>query len=240
MGISEVLVDGNVLAVLGEDGIRAACCHLHPEDCQVCGKPLGGVTPQLEVEEFPALYAILRHASCGPANMRFPYGLHVLRGGNTVTWAATSVTMTVVVGITPPVIILNPGLEWVYLTRDSEGQWRVRPDGHFPDAGLTVAGPGFVFSSRTAARATIGPLTDAIDLRIGFQTYRVPARPNFLAAVDSYDGCFLIATHALKPSRIVDWDEVFSAIKSGRTAIGWVRLPRRATPGPADAGPGSL
>lgn len=120
-------------------------------------------------------------------------------------------------------LLVNPGLEEVWLTEDASG-WHPCLDPAFAAAGLTHPGQGIPIGdpaagvtghlSRTALSAGITGRTER---------YTCAAEPAIRAAAAKLNGFVLIVTHAADPYQLTP-DTLMGVFASPVTLVGWAPL----------------
>ena len=217
---------GDELAELG--------AHLYPEDCQLCGKPLGNRAPSLVVVAHDPEWgtAMLTHTRCSPPAWHEGFAMMSTAGS---TWRTTGAAIPAELdGSEPPdmlaVFLLNPAMESVSISRES-GRWRVDTAvGEYPfaplqDLSVTPVGTNRITNARLRVdrpRVWVGP----------------PEQPE-LYVVDIYDerwwsmleakgGALLVITHAIDPrDGRFGAAELVAMRRPGEALAGWIPLERK-------------
>lgn len=220
------LIDERTRSRLGEDAMEEVLASLWPGDCQTCGQSLGSTPPALLVDDLGIhAKASLHHRAC-----RAPAWNDSL----VITTSSTELlTWRTVVLLLPfdirggeirvAGLLVNPGLEEVWLGRDGDG-WHPRLDPGFAAAGLTPPTAGIsigIPASGLTGRLADGCLSSGIAGRA--ETYQTWAEAEIRAHARRDGGFLLIVTHAAHPAQLTP-DGLGQALASPLTLAGWVRL----------------
>ena len=220
------LIDERTRSRLGEDAMEEVLASLWPGDCQTCGQSLGSTPPVLLVDDLGILTkASLHHSAC-----RAPAWNDSL----VITTSSTELlTWRTVVLLLPfdirggeirvAGLLVNPGLEEVWLGRDGDG-WHPRLAPGFAAAGLTPPTAGIsigIPASGLTGRLADGCLSTGIADRA--ETYQTWAGAEIRAHARRDGGFLLIVTHAAHPAQLTP-DGLDQAPGFAADLGGWARL----------------
>jgi hypothetical protein len=266
MAIGKMLLTPETQDKLGRDGVAELAAWVWPVDCQTCGAPLGSSPPALCVDDL-ATFAVasLHHDHCrAPAWSDGP-----LAGPSASQAQLSHRTRLIMLPLTGgagrelmPVMVVNPGMESVFLAPSPDGRWRPQHHNSFPVAGLVPPGRGLkLHVPVSGARARLTAATVEVTLTVPpGSTYICDLAPQdepFRRQITSQRGIMLAISHAVDPACAGLAAQFGQATRTpGRVLAGWVALgERRAAPGrrgrkpkekdtpsrhrtPADPGPG--
>jgi hypothetical protein len=125
-----------------------------------------------------------------------------------------------------PSLIVNPGLEMVFIEKDETGRWRVQLPNMFAAAGLAPPGDGLLLNQPVPGAVARTP-RDAVAVTIEtppYPTYDAGLQDVTAAKVREAGGVLVIATHAVHPHQITDLRDLDPVTRGDRTLIGWVEL----------------
>lgn len=139
------VVDEQIAANLGREGLAELALNLWPKDCQTCGWDIGQARPTVHVNDFVTFAsASLHHARCQPPGWT---SRSVFSSKRLVSFATLSFLLP---GETTdgqrddrPFILVNPSLELVFLS-SYDGRWTVNTVPHYRKVGLQSPGRDFV------------------------------------------------------------------------------------------------
>ncbi|TDO30225.1 hypothetical protein EV643_13924 [Kribbella sp. VKM Ac-2527] len=123
-----------------------------------------------------------------------------------------------------PFLLVNPGLEQVFLDRGPLGQWKVIPNGGFSDAGLKpppvamdspVAGVSAVLHGKTLSAVFDNRMLGPYDVTLNQQARDL---------VENEGGVMLAITHAIDPHDVTRDHDLEPVMRGDRTVMGWVDL----------------
>ena len=165
--VNEVLISARVHQQLGLDGLQSAMSDLWALNCQHCGRVLGDEPPSLAVDDVGEFIIVsLHHQWC-----RLPGWTTRRQVPDEVahlSFSCRAVALPYVTG-PAPAIIINAGLEMIFMNSDSRGRWRVEHGTAFERIGLTcwvdapatdrspVTGAVARLTARTVTIAMISP-----------------------------------------------------------------------------------
>lgn len=137
----QAVVDKKITRQLGEQTVRLVLSSLWPVDCQTCGRPFQGTRPALSIEVGgPILTAALHHQDCRASAWNDSGPLH-LSGQALLSYRCNTIVLPTTIGDerepgTMPIVVLNPGLEMLFLEKDAGGQWQIATEAAYAQAGL--------------------------------------------------------------------------------------------------------
>lgn len=241
MAVASVLVSPQTQDHLGDEGLAEAIRHLWPADCQSCGKPLGSEDPALVVDDLGVFAtASLHHQRCRAP--QWNQGQITNTGQPTLTFHVGGL-MLPIADDPRPMLVVNPGLESVFLHRPDGQGWKVQHEKCFSQAGLVPPGRSFVVDrpiDGAVARLTTDSI--AVTLQVApFPTYELDLEEHFRQEAARRKGVILGVTHLVDPwtdpptfTRDLD-----TALRSGEILLGWVPLHGTHTPAPRTGPPGT-
>jgi hypothetical protein len=226
MAVTDVVVDDRIRAELG-DRIHQVLGCLYAGSCQTCGQPLGQVPTTLSVSDLgSAIAADLHHATCRLSAWREIQ----------ITWADAHFRTSHTIGFVMPgesqgrpdpraMLLVNPSLEQVVLTRDHGGRPTVQPNVGFHAAGLRAPLEvsfdrplADVVAELRADRAVVvfesglfGPFEFVLDQ----ETYELAAR---------HGSVVLAVTHAVDPHSVRGLPDLAPVMGGQATVMGLVEL----------------
>ncbi|GAA3923857.1 hypothetical protein [Actinoplanes auranticolor] len=225
MVVKEVLVSARVHQRLTADGLRSAMSDLWARTCQHCGRVLGEEPPSLAVDDVGEFIIVsLHHQWC-----RLPGWTTRRQVPDEVahrSFSCRAVSLPYACGPVPALII-NPGLEMVFMNSDPHGRWRVEHETAFERLGLArwfdatatdrspVSGAVARLTARTVTVAMINPPMLSFQARV---------QPSLHALIEQQSGLRLIVTHALDPRDLSTWHLLDWLRPQGRALSGWVEL----------------
>jgi hypothetical protein len=199
---------------------------LWPEDCQSCGQSLGSEPPALLVDDLGVLTrASLHHGGCRAPTWN-DSSLITTSSVGLVTWRTVVLVLPFQAGgeeIRAAGLLVNPGLEEVWLVRDRD-VWHPSLDPGFAAAGLSSPAAGIPIGLPAAGvtgRLAHGCLGAAITGRA--ETYETWAEPEIGAHARRDGGFLLIVTHAVHPAQLTP-EGLDRALASPVTLAGWAPL----------------
>lgn len=197
-------------------------------DCQTCNQPLPGRRPALSVDDFSIFAsASLHHHECRQSTWNEAHQIRAAAGA-TLSHHTFCALMTVAYGDNgeeglKPFVLVNPGLEMIYIARTALGHWTVQPNKAFVDAGFTpppltsTPAPGAVAALRRKQlticfhNALIGPF----DVTLNDEARNL---------VRADGGAVVLMTHAIDPHEITDPAQLGPALRGERTVMGYATL----------------
>jgi hypothetical protein len=229
--LPEVLCDQKTRDKLGEDGLARVTAKLWAGDCQTCGRPLGSTPPALCIDDVGEwATAALHHSRCRPAVWND--GSTILAAwGAQLSWTALSFmlpAMTAREADPRPVMLLNPGLEMIFL-KPQRGTWRPGYARQFTALGLVPPGRKLRFD-RPLPGASAWLAVDLISVTVEGPPeaiYEANADRNVVARARELSGLLLMVTHTLDPARLYAapdraWQGLRELLQSGQLICGWV------------------
>jgi hypothetical protein len=221
-----VLVDKRTHAMLGDRALGKVLATLWPGDCQSCGTGLGTSKPALAVDDLVALTrATLHHRACRAPQWNDSRAIQTSSSA-LLTWRTVVLLLPFQAGrqvIRAAGLLVNPGLEEVWLAKD-DGGWRPCLEQGFAAAGLTYPSAGLP-ASNPAAGVTghLGRTTLSADITGRDERYICEAEPEIRAAAAQLGGFLLIVTHPADPYQLTA-DTLMGTLASPVTLAGWARL----------------
>lgn len=236
MAAGQLLVDETTRTKLGEQGLQEVAGHLWPGDCQTCGHALDGQPPALCIDDTPVFtQAGLHHQRCRDPQWNDSGHLQVQRGA-LLSWSSRAVKLPLRGKNTGldlrPMLLVNPGLEEVFIERDAQQQWTVRPHRLFTDAGLVPLGQVVVDRPISGAIARITQDSLEVTMSVSTQTYScglLLSEQYMLDRSRELEGVLLGVTHAIHPDKLDD-QTLYQLLQSGKMIVGWVPLHGTAPP----------
>jgi hypothetical protein len=126
-------------------------------------------------------------------------------------------------GIRAAGLLVNPGLEEVWLTEDASG-WHPRLEPAFAAAGLTHPAHGIPIGNPAAGvNGHLSQTALSADVTGRTERYTCVAEPEIRAAAAKLGGFVLIVTQAADPHRLTP-DTLIDAFASSLTLVGWAQL----------------
>lgn len=228
-------INADIQQHMGDDELTALGAHLHPDDCQLCGQPLGDRAPSLVVIQYmdDVGTAMLAHTRCSPPAWHTGFAMMNSAGSTWRTTAAAIPTELPEPGREgePPdmvaVFLLNPAMESVPIIREN-GWWHVAPPtAEHPftplqDLSITPLGTNRITNAALHVdrpRVWVGP----------------PERPDWFE-LDVYDdmwwstteakgGALLVLTHLVDPrAGRFGSAELVAMRHPGEALAGWIPL----------------
>lgn len=238
MAVTKLVVDTAIPERLGQDCMNELAGALFAVDCQTCGKPLGTEPPALCLDDMMVFVAAgLHHPACRRSGWSQGIGLNM--NAEHLSWVAT--ILLVPFGTSEdnldmrPMMLVNPGLEQVYLKQDEQsGTWRVAPHNQFPAAGLVPLGQQFIIDRPIpGAIARLLPGSIAVTMQNPLsQTFEAPADRASLDRARELGGVIIAVTNFVHPNQIRTGDDLGRLFSSGRLLLGWVGLHGTPIPDP--------
>lgn len=201
-------------------------------DCQTCNQPMAGRRPALSVDDLTSFAsASLHHHECRQSTWNDDHQLRTAQGATLShrTWCALiPVTYGDNVGEEiKPFVLINPGLEMIYIQRGPLGQWTVEPNGAFIGAGF--APPPFTSKSVEGAVATLRGKELTVSFKSGLLgPYGVTLNRQARDLVEAEGGVVVVMTHAIDPHEVTDPAQLEPVLRGDRTVMGFTKLARRA------------
>jgi hypothetical protein len=126
-----------------------------------------------------------------------------------------------------PFMLVNPGLEQVFLGRGPLGQWKVIPNGAFSDAGLKS--PPIPMDAPVAGVSAVlaGNMLSAVFENRLLGPYDVTLSQQARDLVESEDGVMFVITHAIDPHDLTHDINLDPVMRGDRTVMGWIELGRQ-------------
>ncbi len=235
MAIDAVLVSEDTCERLGDGGVGEVMDCLWAVDCQSCGKLLGDDPPALCVDDLiVSATASLHHAGCRVPEWNDSAVMYVA-AGNYTSFVTRMVLLPVDAGRgeeTLPMMVVNPSLECVPLTRDGGGGWRVAPERVFAGAGLERAGlelPAGMPVAAAVARVMESSVAVAFQAP-PYSVYEAAAGEEMVACARARGGLLIGVTHDLNPGTFSS-EDLMEAMAGGRMVAGWAGM--HGSPRPA-------
>ncbi|MGZ0153759.1 hypothetical protein ACXJJ3_42285 (plasmid) [Kribbella sp. WER1] len=226
----DVVVSAAVRAKLGSV-VEQVLDSLWVIDCQTCNQPLPGRRPALSVDDLISFAsASLHHQHCRPSTWNDDHQISAAQGA-TLTHHTECVLLPVTVGDDSeeikPFVLINPGLEMIYLMRGPIGQWKVEPNGAFTGAGF--APPPFTWSPVAGAVAQLrGNQLSVIFKSQLIGPYDVTLNDRARKLVEADGGLVVVMTHAVDPHEVAaDPAQLEPVLLGDRTVMGYTQLDRR-------------
>jgi hypothetical protein len=242
MAVGKMLITQETKQELGPAGMSVVTANLWPVDCQTCGKPLGERPPALCVQDMMIFaYANLHHPECHEPE--WGDGTEMPSGSQPVL---SHVTRMLMLPITKdnrprptPLMLINPGLEGIFLHRDEQQQWRLQHQATFREAGLYPPGKNLIVDS--PIDGALVRLTDdsvAVTMQVlPYDTYECGLVPGpddqFRQQITKLGGTMLGITHALHPHDDDLGPKLDQVLRTGQIILGWVGLQGTFTPRPS-------
>lgn len=259
MAITKVRLPERATAELTPAVIDDIRRNLFAIDCQICGTPLGARTPALTVVEMnfgSLLHAILHHETC--AEPRWGADAITLPAEPVLSYRTMDVLMSMAftgghvdgAAVNLPLVVVNPSLEAVFLSRDEGGDWRVETVDRYVRRGLHAGSREIQLTTVPGGAVHLEELgvgsSPALMVRLG-DSDRWVLRTNSVIAADirRQRGIGLVVTTVADPtsfdtSRMTE--ELFALLDPGDCAVGWIPLAgalQTSDGGPMTPGPPS-
>jgi hypothetical protein len=198
---------------------------LWPGDCQTCGRSIGSDTPSLVVDDLQAFTrATLHHGACRAPEWNDSFTIRV-SGSALVTWQTVVLLLPFEAGgkeIRAAGLLVNPGLEEVWLYRDAGG-WHPRLEASFASAGLTHASKGIpIRKPLTGVKGHLSRTSLSANVEGRQERFSSEAEYEIRVAAAQLDGFLLIVTHAADPEQM-NPDRFMQALASPMTLVGWAQ-----------------
>ncbi|WP_432951356.1 hypothetical protein ACQPXM_41295 (plasmid) [Kribbella sp. CA-253562] len=197
-------------------------------DCQTCNQPLPGRRPALSVDDFSIFAsATLHHHECRQSAWNETDQIRAA-AGETVSHHTLCVLLPVAYGDNgeegrKPFVLVNPGLEMIYLARSALGQWAVKPNRAFVDAGF--APPPLTSTPVPGAVVELRGNQLVIGFRNGLMgPFDVNLNDEARNLVVAEGGAVVLMTHAIDPHEITDPTQLEPALSGDRTLMGYTQL----------------
>ncbi len=238
MALTSVLLSEETQRRLGEVGLDELTGCMWPVDCQTCGTMLGDDPPALCVDELAvSVSASLHHQACrtpewnDSGTVRMPPGDFI-----------SFVTRMVLLPMTGrrgeescPLMVVNPGLEYVPLVRAGAG-WRVGPPA-FAAAGLVS--PGRDLRIGVPIGGAVARVMES-EVAVAFQdppfrVYEATADGGIAECARARGGLLFGVTHFLHPGSL-SAEDLYAVIGNRQMLAGWVGVHGAARPRPKRTG----
>jgi|HubBroStandDraft_1064217.scaffolds.fasta_scaffold01763_10 hypothetical protein len=237
MGLTEVLLSEETQRRLGEDGLEELAACLWPVDCQTCGALLGDDPPALCVDDsIVTATASLHHEGCRGPEWN-DSAVIVRAAGDFVSHVTRMMLIPVATGRREaepwPLMVVNPGLEYVSLAPAGDGRWHVEHGAGFAGAGLVRPGWGLRAGVPVGgAVARIMESSVAVSFQVPpFTVYEAPAEEEITGCARERGGVLIGVTHALHPGQLAA-EDLYAVMGSGQMLAGWVGAHGAARPRP--------
>jgi len=222
------IAGSHTMRVLGRGGYELVSACLWPADCQSCGMPLGAARPALCLDDLGdgrSLYASLHHVTCRDPETGTTSA--AVEAAEPCSWVARTLLLPLS-GDEVPMMLINPGLEGVIVTRKSGRRpWQVILDPRYIAAGLASPGRGLQLDVPIAG--ALAAFTDTGDIVVGFPdttlaTVSAATEPRTRSAIRERGGIMLAVTHAVNPRDVATNRDLAPALESGQTRMGLAAL----------------
>jgi hypothetical protein len=224
---------GDVIASAGTKkrlgpALGEVCGWLWPQDCQTCGRALAGQRPALCVDDHMAFaVATLHHQRC-----RKPVwndsGQMTASPAAYVSWTSRAwAGLPLIHGGEKdprPFVLVNPGLEMVFLGRPADG-WQPQLPDSFAAAGLQKVGEVAVDRPVSGLAAQLSP--GAVTVRFlvpPFEAYATEVDGSFARRARELRGLLFGVSHLVNPAELLTGQHVDTLMLTGTILIGWVGL----------------
>lgn len=224
------VISRSVASTLGDTVLGEIARNLWPTDCQACGRPFEGERPSLVIDDLGSFAsAALYHRACRSSEYCTP-GM-VMSAGASLTYHAIGCLLPVELGNGRrddlPVVLINPSLEHVELSRGKDNAWEVGTVEHFRRVGLTGISLGRPVAGARAEVVAPGVLRVWVGLT-GDQCWDCPVDvpAGLLERILLRRGVVVGLTTAYDPFGLLreSLEEFARALGSGDVATGWVSL----------------
>jgi hypothetical protein len=209
--------------VLGE-----VCGWLWPQDCQTCGHPLAGERPALCVDDHDTFAVVtLHHPQCRKAVWNAS-GQITVSPASAVSWKSrTWVERGILHGTKEdprPFMLVNPGLEMVFLGRSEDG-WQPQLPNSFPAAGLQRVGEVMVDRPVRGLAAQLDRGSVTVRLLIPpFETYSATASDSFSSRARELNGLLFGVSHLVNPAEQLTGADLDTLMLTSTILLGWVGI----------------
>ena len=217
------VADRRTQAKLGGDALSEVLAALWPGDCQSCGTSLGPDQPALAIDDLPVLTrATVHHRACQAPRWNDSQTLQTPTSA-LLTWRTVALLLPFQPSrrvIRAAGLLVNPGLEEVWLTEDASG-WHPRLEPAFAAAGLTHLAQGMPIGNPAAG--VTGHLSQtalSAEITGRAERYTCAAAPAIRAAAAKLGGFVLLVTHAADPCQLTP-DTLMDVFASPVTLVGW-------------------
>ncbi len=233
--LSHVQCDQRTRDILGDEGIAEVTANLWAKDCQSCGRPLGSEPPALCIDD-ASTYATasLHHPRCRSASWNDDSLIYVVGGAN-LSWTTLSFMLPAMTGRkadSRPVMLLNPGLEMIFL-EPGQGTWRPGYASWFTASGMVP--PGRQLRLQRPLRGVSAWLADDL-ISVTVESppesiYEATATREVVTRARKLHGVVFMVTHALDPASLYAapdraWQSIRQLMGCGRAICGWVGASR--------------
>lgn len=227
MRAGDVIASAGTRKRLGR-ALGEVCAWLWPQDCQTCGQVLER-QPALCVDDTGAFAAAsLHHPRCRAATWNESAHVGVSEAAG-LSWTSRAWTDLPLIhgdkGPDPrPFLLVNPGLEMVFLYRSDDG-WRPEIPKPFPAAGLQQVGEVEVDRPVAGLAAALSRRRVTVRFLIPpFSAYSSPVDDSFTARARAVGGLLFGVTHLVNPANPVSGDQMDMLMLTGTLRMGWVQL----------------
>lgn len=228
MAVTKASISPDIRKRLGPRTLEQVLASLYPVDCQACGRPLDGV-PALVVDDLGVTStAQLTHPRCRASEWNAGPLLPTAPDAH-LTWTGMNLLLPMERDgdvEMRPLLLVNPGLEMVFLDHDGHGGRHIRLPVSFQTAGMVTPGPMLRIEQpidgavvRLAHGEVAVTLTESPP-----RTFAVNADPQFLAHARQAGGVLFAATYAVNPHEIRELRDLEPVLAGDRTLMGWVEL----------------
>ncbi|MFD3688731.1 hypothetical protein ACFWTE_28380 [Nocardiopsis sp. NPDC058631] len=231
MAVQNLKLTKKIEAKLGQEGLQQVAAHLWARDCQTCGKSLGAEPPALYVIDMHTYaFAELNHEACRTPDWN-DSGF-VTRNSSNDAYLSHE-TFSAVLPFSKngavdlrPSLLVNPGLEAVWLELDEQDNWQVQIEKRFDHAGLRPLGQIPMDSPVKGATAKLTRSEIAVTFTDPpFSTYSAPiagpSAPKIRAAHKDKQGVLVIVSHLFDFTTPTP-EHISAVFSSGKVRSGWV------------------
>jgi hypothetical protein len=220
------VADGRTQVRLGDHALSEVLVALWPGDCQSCGTSLGPGKPALAIDDLHVLTrATVHHRACRAPQWNDSRILETPTSAM-LTWRTVVLLLPFQDGrrvIHAAALLVNPGLEEVWLTEDGSG-WHPCLEPAFAAAGLTHPAQGIPIGDPAAGiTGHLSQTALSADITGRAERYTCAAEPAIRAAAAKLSGFVLIVTHATDPYQLTP-DRLMDVFASPATLVGWAQL----------------
>jgi hypothetical protein len=220
------VADRRTQAKLGGEALGEVVAALWPGDCQSCGTGLGPDKPALTIDDLHVITrATVHHRACRAPGWNDSRTLQTPASA-LLTWRTVVLLMPFQVGprvIRAAGLLVNPGLEEVWLTEDASG-WHTCPEPAFAAAGLTCPAQGIpIGDPAVGVTGHLGQTALSAEVTGRTERYTCAAEPAIRTATARLGGFVLIVTHAADPHQLTT-DTLMDIFASPVTLVGWIQL----------------
>jgi len=154
VAVAELYIADDIRSRVSAEALKQVAANLHQRDCQACGKPIGGQTPALSIDDGGTfLTAMINHQSCRPTGW---YELTTVAAAAHLSWTSRFFTLQMSEdGSADPraVFIVCPHLEAVHLDQEGGDGWTVNTERFWRARGLRPMGRELILDKWVADQA---------------------------------------------------------------------------------------